>query len=279
MRRTSSLVVAALATLAACDRPKVLLICHNANCAEPVDPESDDTLPALRESLAIEVNGRPALDGIEVDSFWRGADAQCLFAHDLANAPMTLMAEVAPVIAEHFARPGNITASGEPFRVFIELKAHVGPETAERHTPEQRVLHAACAWQVYTALVDAARANNREIEVIFSSFEPKLLREVVNAEPSPLPMPYKLDAFYGIPRPLDSETRPLDEYKGLPIGIVEMHAQWIHDAQAEGILSQDVELMFWMFSATVETFAAIEQYEPKLVGTSEARLLRRWLER
>jgi len=45
------------------------------------------------------------------------------------------------------------------------------------------------------------------------------------------------------------------------------------------VLSSNVELLFWMFSATTETFAAIEQYEPEMVVTSEARLMRRWLER
>jgi hypothetical protein len=34
-----------------------------------------------------------------------------------------------------------------------------------------------------------------------------------------------------------------------------------------------------MFSTTVEHLAAIEQYEPKIVNTSEARLMRRWLDR
>ncbi|MDB4961590.1 MAG: hypothetical protein JWP01_1589 [Myxococcales bacterium] len=86
--------------------------------------------------------------------------------------------------------------------------------------------------------------------------------------------PARAESQYGTPRPLDGQTRPLDKYRGLPISIVEMHAQWVHDAQLEGVLSQDVDLMLWMFSATVETFAAIEQYQPKLVGTSEARLAR-----
>ena len=39
------------------------------------------------------------------------------------------------------------------------------------------------------------------------------------------------------------------------------------------------ELSLFMFDATVETFAAIRQYEPALVVTSEAQLLRRWIAR
>ena len=114
---------------------------------------------------------------------------------------------------------------------------------------------------------------------VFALFEPKLLAEVIATTPSATPINYKFDAFYGIPKPLDSETRPLSDYTGLPITIVEMHPQWIHDAQYEALLTLDVEVLFWMFSATVETFDAIEQYEPEMVVTSEARLMRRWLDR
>jgi hypothetical protein len=57
----------------ACVGPRQIVICHNANCGEPTDPARDDTLPAFRESLALEDNGRPVIDGIELDSFWRGA--------------------------------------------------------------------------------------------------------------------------------------------------------------------------------------------------------------
>jgi hypothetical protein len=114
---------------------------------------------------------------------------------------------------------------------------------------------------------------------VFASFEPALLREVLARAPSTTPLPYRFDAYYGIPRPLDSETRSLGDYAGLPISIVELHPQWIHDAQHEGLLSLGVDIGFWMFSATVETFAAIEQYEPALIVTSEATLMRRWLDR
>lgn len=277
MRATSALLVALAATAAACDRPDVRVICHNSNCVEPTNPENDDTLPALRESLALQIAGRPAIDGTEIDTFWRAEDDSCLFAHDLDGARTTVASEAADVIAQHVADNAVLTASGEPFRVFIELKAHVAAAKSVRHTPAQRTLHADCVWSVYGTIADAAVANAREVEVVFASFAPELLRAVVARAPALLPLPYKLDAFYGIPRPLDSETRPLSDYAGLPIEIVEMHPQWIHDAQFEGVRSQGLEVMFWMFSATVETFAAIEQYEPEMVVTSEARLLRRWL--
>jgi hypothetical protein len=276
-----SSLLAVLAALAACDRPEVLVICHNGNCVEPTDPANDDTIPALRESLALTIAGMPAIDGTEIDSFWRGSDGTCLFAHDLEGARTTLIDEAAAELAAHIMAGGPLTATpGEPFRIFFELKPHVGVAESELHTPEQRTLHAQCAWSVYTTIANAAVANTQPVEFVFASFEPKLLEAVIATTPATTPIVYRFDAFYGIPKPLDSVTRPLSDYTGLPITIVEMHPQWIHDAQHEGLLSYgNIDITFWMFSATVETFAAIEQYEPKMVITSEANLVRRWLER
>ena len=276
----SSLLVALVTVLGACDRPSVLVICHNANCVEPTDPANDDTIPALRESLALTIDGLPAIDGTEIDSFWRGSDGMCLFAHDLDEQRTTLIDEAAAELVAYVSSGNQITHEpGKPFRIFFELKAHVGVEKSERHTPEQRTLHAQCAWSVYDTIAAAAIANDAQVEFVFASFNPQLLAEVIATAPASTPIPYKFDAIYGIPKPLDSETRPLSDYSGLPISIIEIHPQWIHDAQYEGVLSSNVELLFWMFSATTETFAAIEQYEPEMVVTSEARLMRRWLER
>ncbi len=273
-----SLVVAAL-TIAACDRPSTLLICHNGNCNEPTDPELDDTIDALNESLALEFDGKPLIDGIELDSFWRGEDAVCLYAHDLDTEQQTPATAPATELAVHFARPGALTFSGGPLHVSLELKAHVAASKTARHTPEQRYLHALCAWDIYRIISDGAVANAREVEIVFSSFEPKLLAEVMATAPASTPTPYRFGAIFGIPAPLDSQTQPLGAYAGIPIDLVEIHAQWIHDAQVEGIRSTGAEMVLWMFSATVETFGAIEQYEPSMVVTSEARLMRRWLER
>ncbi|MFN0246513.1 MAG: hypothetical protein ACKV2T_06370 [Kofleriaceae bacterium] len=88
--------------------------------------------------------------------------------------------------------------------------------------------------------------------IVFSSFEPKLLRVLIELTPTATPT--------------------------IPLSIVEVHDQWLNDAQYEGIRSSGVELVLWMFSATVETFDAIERYEPYAVVTSEAQLMRRWLD-
>lgn len=289
--RVAALALAsASALLAACDRPASLVVCHNANCAEPADPARDDTLDALRESLALRHAGRPAIDGVELDSFFRGADGVCLYAHDLEDlGESTPATSPALVLAEHFAAPGPITfTDGAPFQVFLELKSHVSASTTDRHTPEQRTLHARCAWEIYEILAAAAVANGRTVEVTLSAFAPELLRALLDERPAEPPVPFRLGVVQGVPAPLDDQTRPLGDYRGLPIGLFEFHAQWLLDAQyeaftsyrnARGTADAPIDLALFMFSATVETFDVVERYEPRMIVTSEALLFRRWLER
>ncbi len=278
MRAASSLA-AVIALVAACDRPPTLLICHNGNCSEPTDPARDDTIEALNESLALEFNGAPLIDGIELDSFWRGEDSTCLYAHDLDAEQQTPATAPAVELAAHFAKPGPLTFAPGPFHISLELKPHVAVSKTSRHTAEQRYLHALCTWDIYRIISDGAVANGRDVEIVFSSFEPKLLSEIIATAPASTPTPYRFGAIFGIPAPLDAQTQPLGAYAGVPIDFVELHAQWVHDAQVEGVRSTGAEIILWMFSATVETFDAIELLEPAMVGTSEARLMRRWLER
>ena len=278
--KAASVIAAAL--LLGCDVPQPKVVCHNANCAEPTDPARDDTLAALDESLALTYRGRPVLDGIELDSIWRGADDVCLFAHDLETITADVAATApADVIATYFARPGPIGWRDDgPFEVLLELKSYVA-ETPSlvRHSPAQRAAHAACAWDVYAIIAAAAVGNTRDVRVTFSAFAPELLRAGLDGAPADLPVPYRFEALQSIPAPLDTETRPLGDYDGLPIELVEFHDQWITDAQLEVAHTMGAELSLFMFDATVETFAAIRQYEPALVVTSEARLLRRWIAR
>ncbi|MBA3462890.1 MAG: hypothetical protein H0T46_23240 [Deltaproteobacteria bacterium] len=268
-----------LALLVACDIPQPAVICHNGNCVEPTDAQADDTIEALRASLALEYKGRPAFDGIELDSFWRAEDSTCLYAHDLDAARATPALEPAMELAAHFAEPGDITYSGGPFEISLELKTHVAVSHTARHTPEQRTQHAMCAWEMYAVIADGAVANNRDVVVVFSSFEGALLREIMATAPFSRPIPHQYAGILGVPAPLDPQSQELSTYEGVPLSAFEIHDQWIHDAQWEALLSMDVEIVFWMFSATAETFEAIQQYEPDKLVTSEARLMRRWLDR
>jgi hypothetical protein len=93
--------------LAACDpRPQPYVICHNANCTSP-DVTRDDTIDALTESMEQMYNGAQMLDGVELDTFWFGAEERCLFAHDLdgdtTTSPLVPALDVSPF--ETFATP------------------------------------------------------------------------------------------------------------------------------------------------------------------------------
>jgi len=280
MRRAELVGGLALALAIGCNQPHPLVICHNANCGEPTDPARDDTLPAFRESLALEEDGRPVIDGIELDSFWRGSDNVCLYAHDVSNfAENTPAIAPAQELALHFAKPGPITFGDTPFLVLLELKASVSANAKERHTPEQRALHAKCAWDIYKIVSDAAIATGRDVVVEFQSFGPELLRAVIDNAPASTPTPYKFGAIQGVASPLDDQTRSLRDYTGLPISDIQVHPGWLLDAKHEAILSSGAELSFFWFSTTTEIFAAIRKYNPAAVDTSEARLMRRWLER
>jgi hypothetical protein len=281
VRRSKLFCAIAGALVAACTQPHPLVICHNANCGEPTDPERDDTLPAFRESLALEEGGRPVIDGIELDSFWRGSDNVCLYAHDVSNfAENTPAIAPAQELAVHFAKPGPISfADDTQFLVLLELKGFVSADTKDRHTPEQRLLHARCAWDIYKIVSDAALANGRDIKVEFQSFAPELLRAVIETTPPSTPTPYSFGAIQGLPSPLDDQSRPLSNYTGLPITDVQFHPLFMQDAQHEAVLRSGAELSFFWFSTTSEVFWAIRKYQPFAVDTSEARLMRRWIER
>jgi hypothetical protein len=277
----TSLRCAIVGVLAACTQPHPIVICHNANCGEPTDPERDDTLPAFRESLALEEGGRPAIDGIELDSFLRGSDNACLYAHDVSNTAENTPATAPAVeLAAHFAKQGPITFDDKTtFLVLLELKAFVSADTKDRHTPEQRMIHARCAWDIYEIVSDAAMAANRDVEVEFQSFSPELLRAVIDNKPASPMTPYSFGAIQGVPSPLDDQTRELRDYTGLPITDVQFHPLFMQTAQHEAVLQSGARLSFFWFSTTSEVFAAIRKFQPFAVDTSEARLMRRWLER
>ena len=265
--------------VAACELPQPLVICHNANCGEPTDPARDDTLPAFRESLALEEGGLPVIDGIELDSFWRGSDDVCLYAHDVADVREDTPATAPAVeLAAHFAKPGPISFADAPFLVLLELKAFVSENTKDRHTPEQRAMHALCAWDIYKIVSDAAIANRREVTVEFQSFGPELLQALIDTKPASTPTPYTFGAIQGVPSPFDDQSRPLRDYTGIPLSDIQFHPLWMLDAQHEAALSTGAEISFFWFSTTSEVFAAIRKFRPAAVDTSEARLMRRWLQ-
>jgi hypothetical protein len=281
MRRASSL---ALLALLGCDRPQSLVLCHNANCAGPVDPSRDDTIEALGESLALDYRGRPAIDGMEMDSFWYGAEGRCLFAHDGDSTAGHVDARVAAqAIADSWDRAGPIGWRDGRYVVLVELKGFVGGFSDE-HTPAQRELHAECALDLLAIFDDTAGRADRQVRVIFDSASPALLRTLVGRPRWPgrrsgERVEVYLSADFQDPTTFGFLNEPLSDFTdGLDLDVAEFHADWVTDGQLEAFRSLDLKLCLWMFSATEETFSAIQRIRPDYVDTGEALLLRRWEE-
>ena len=281
MPRPSSILFLSICLLlaAACDRPQALVICHNANCVGPPDPDRDDTMSSLHESLELSYRGGPMLDGMEFDIFWHGQEERCLFAHDLdAPKPYTEAHTAAEEIARFLERPGEISFYGGPYIIRIELKGHVG-SVFDEHTKEQARLHAECALDLYEILSAAALRAGRRIQVIFDSFAPDVLKAILDSTRWPGKHPdenveVRLSADLPDSTPSGLALQRLSDFPD--VDDVVFHAGWITDGAYQGFRSLEVDLTMWMFSATVETFAAIEKFEPDAVLTSEAELMRRW---
>jgi hypothetical protein len=115
--------------------------------------------------------------------------------------------------------------------------------------------------------------------VELESFAPELIAALIETAPTTAPVPYVYGAIQSLPPPLDPDTRRLEDYTGAPLEFVEFHDQWIYDDQYEAVRTMGTKIHMFMFSATTETFAANSRYSPESVTTSEARLMRRWIER
>jgi hypothetical protein len=277
MCRRSSLLIAVL--LAACDRPETLVLCHNGNCAGDANPADDDTPEALKASLALEVDGRPAIDGVELDTLWQRSSGKCLFEH----GPGEILAddevfEAGEAIAEHLE--GNDVAwNGDRFYVIIEMKGYVG-RRSEVHTEAEQDLHADCVLDLFEQLV-AAAAGRHKLQIVFDSPQPELLDAVV-ANPR---FPGRLDgdvevrlaAEAGGPLGPLIGRPPLADY-AVPLDIIEYQSDDVTAAQMEAYASMDVDLCMGSYSTTREALQSIVEHEPAYVLTGEAALLRGWLE-
>lgn len=263
-------------------RPHSVVICHNANCARATDPFVDDTMATLDESLRLEYQGRPAIDGVEIDFLWDREHARCVFAHDLAIAEPAMVA--ADRVAEHLAQPGEVSWTGDRFFVKIELKPAVTVDGAP-HTPGELAAHVACAFDVADRIIAAGRANGRSLELAFESEEMAIVRAVAANPRWPGKQPYPDVALRLITNVATPGLEAADlgslasDTNDHGVDILSFHATKTPTGVVERYESFDVELMLAMFDAAPETFEAMTRFEPAYVVTSEALLLRRWEER
>ena len=275
--------------MSACDRPHTIVLCHNVNCAGAISPELDDTEEALRESFALPYRGRPAIDGLEIDLLWNESDGGlCQVAHEVGTIddPMTPI-ETAEIIAEHLEQPDPISWNGEVFYVVFELKGLIDG-AGSPHTHAQAEMHAECALDAYERLEQAAIDTGRRLEITFDSTSPNVLGALTKSQRWPGKSPsdevvVRLSGDFSDPTSLGVIEIPglrdlMNAIDPEELDNVVVHSSWINYGGFHAFRSLDVDITIWMFSATADTFAALERVEPEYVVTSEALLMRRWLE-
>lgn len=266
MRLAFSLATAI--AVSACDRPNPLVICHNSNCVEPHDLSHDDTIDALLASLALEVDGRPLLDGVEMDQYWH--HDHCLFAHDEDQAPNAEdLSEAAAVLAEYLRTNTTVSYNGQQFNMKLELKA-----SGAQYVTAQ----ADCALAVFGTIRDGAVAGGHQLEFVFDSYDPALLRAVQEQRPPDAPgVRTRMSFDLGIPRPLRNTNFPLSDLEGIDIDIAEIHPSWITEPMLQALRSMGVDFAVWSFDTTAETLDGIEAIDPDYLITGQARTMRAWL--
>lgn len=273
MRAVCSIVV----VLAACTRPSPIVVCHNANCASS-DVSRDDTLDALAESLALAFDGKPVLDGVELDTFWDGEQDRCLFAHELGDAAVTLATTAAQAVADHLATAPVVAWNGERFYAFIELKGFVGRSFDDRHTAEQFVQHADCALEVAQIIAAGAKQGGHAITIGFIAGVPRH-HETLTTRPGWTALATEPDVelilIGDIFAPFSSLVPELADFR-VPLDAVEYHPDYMTVERRSTYESLDIDLVQWSFVTTTEAFDAITRWEPKFAISNEALLLRRW---
>ncbi len=273
MARRALVATCIALAMAACERPRAFIICHNANCGGSTEPFLDDTIQALRRSLALRWNGEPLIDGVEVDAMWDPAGARCAFAHDPAQAATSFAGvDAAAEIAQHLVETAALVGDRR-FFVKLELKPQAGPDGDALTGGEAEAL-ADCVLDMYDLIAGAARETGRRVTVFFESPDPEVLW-IVTQRPRYPGKHEGDDLETGLIVPIDS-----DPPEGLEIDVVSVKSTEIgpdRAAEFRELRSRRIDVMVWMFDADVSVLEAINEIEPRFVNTNEAVLMREWL--
>lgn len=254
-----------------------LVTCHNANCAY-TDPDRDDTIDALRESLALEVDGRALIDGMELDFLWDGVSKRCVFEHDLANVAMAAPAsEAVAIVADHLRTRGKQAVwNGERFIAKLELKAGTGPDLAAM-SPADMIELADCSLEAADTLEAAARDAGLEATTLFISYDADLLLGLADRprwQPArtgrgrarQLALPFEITD----PRLIGSAGVLNLDYRHTRDGDVATYSR-LHD--------EGVDVMVTAFELTESALAVIDYLAPPYINCNEAPIMRAWLDR
>lgn len=278
------------------DQYEPRVICHNSNCLEPAEPENDSTFERLEASLELvdEETGRPPVDGMEIDTFWWGAQERCLVAHDLNHADSDDEAQqwavdatkavdaINDVLARRADEGEALTRRADEYTFLIEMKGHVEASKDTAHSQRQLERHAACAVELGQLAIDRADDHGYDIEIIFMSFAPALLEATANSPGFSLleegDHRIRLSAIQGLPRPLDTQSESLDDYPvDIGIDMVSVHPKWTRNTDRQAFESRNWELGYWSFDLVPEILDSIKSHQPGYITTSQAPSMAAWL--
>lgn len=271
-------LVLAVALVGCADVERVAprLMCHNSNCAHS-DPTRDDTLEALRESLALQLDGRALIDGTEIDLIWEPTARRCAFEHDLADAATAPDPREAVDLVAAYLRDRRDRASWNrtEFALKLELKVGAAPD-ARPLEPDEAVALAQCAVDLAERAEAAASDAGLRIAVMFESQEIAQLRALSQTRGW-------VAEKVGPRRPRQLVVDGWREVDGLvpEIGVITLGWKEASDGDHERYrMERDrgVDLMMWVHDANEEALAIFDYVEPAYINANEAPMLRRWIE-
>jgi hypothetical protein len=273
MKRLAALVLTALAstpTSCLARPPNTLLICHNANCADPGTSDRDDNLDALSASLALRIDGRPVLDGAEIDSAWDAASGRCLFAHGPSPEAPDL-SEATRLLAAHLSQPGDVSWNRERFYVKIELKPDVG--SGNDHSLADAEHHADCMLDQLAVLEGAARGAGHALTVIFDSADPVLLRAITQrprwtGKHTGEAVEVKFEVGFDSSVPSDFD---------LEVDILTVRWSEIDSGMRDEFAARGKDGLAWGRDPAPETLGKLVDLAPRYIGSNDALMMRRWL--
>jgi hypothetical protein len=256
-----------------CRREPATLICNNANCVPPVDVRRDDTMEALRESLDLEWHGRPAFDGVEIDTVWDVEASRCLFTYlyDTATGAFDATAAAAE-IADHLRETAEVSANRR-FYFKIQSKVRVAPAGRDPTQPEAEA-HMDCALEVAGIVEAAASEVGRPLTVLFGE-DPVQLSILTSRPgwqpPSGLAPGSTRQLVYKLEEAPVGGLRP--DAVSIEAGVIDPEQY----ATVREIQDRGIEVQLWSRHLSVEIMAAIDAIEPSIFVTNDILSARLWL--
>lgn len=266
---TRSLLVPLTLLSTACAREPVIVVCLNANCVPPADVARDDTMEALRESLALQWHGRAAFDGMEIDTVWDASTPRCAFSYLFDTLSTAVDAhDAAAEIAAYLRRAGDLNR----FYLKIQAKFRVAPDGRD---PTQAELEAHCDCDLeLAAIVEAAAVEvGRPSTVIFGE-EPRFLAALVQRPGWPIEPPddaHRRELMFKI-----RET-PIGQARATAIAI-EADALTGRDyASVAELADRGIIVQLWARHLTVPVMDAIDAIHPTIFDTNDVLSARLWV--